>query len=97
MANGPLLNGRYELTDRLGAGGMGVVWTAHDRLLHRTVAVKVLSGAGVPPEAAVRLKREARAAAGLSENRHVVTVHDFGRCGRGCPSRTGRDREGQPP
>ncbi|MEV6161281.1 protein kinase [Streptomyces sp. NPDC052052] len=78
---GHVLGGRYELTERIGAGGMGVVWSARDRLLHRTVAVKVLSGAGGTPDAAVRLEREARAAAGLSENRHVVTVHDFGRDG----------------
>ncbi|MFW6694120.1 serine/threonine-protein kinase [Streptomyces sp. MAR4 CNX-425] len=76
-----LLGGRYELTERISAGGMGVVWAARDRVLHRTVAVKVLSGAGVAPDAVARLEREARAAAGLAENPHVVTVHDFGRDG----------------
>ncbi|MFJ7158850.1 serine/threonine-protein kinase [Streptomyces sp. NPDC101118] len=76
---GRLLGGRYRLGKRLGAGGMGVVWEAHDDLLHRTVAVKVLPDTPETPEALARLEREARAAAGLSENRHVVTVHDFGR------------------
>ncbi|MFD5410964.1 protein kinase domain-containing protein [Streptomyces nojiriensis] len=69
---------RYELVERIGSGGMGVVWRAHDRTLHRTVAVKVIAGPGVSAEAVSRLEREARAAAGLSQNRHVVTVHDFG-------------------
>ncbi|MFG2715294.1 protein kinase [Streptomyces goshikiensis] len=74
---------RYELVERIGSGGMGVVWRAHDRTLHRTVAVKVIAGPGVSAEAVSRLEREARAAAGLSQNRHVVTVHDFGHEGAG--------------
>ncbi|MGW2107086.1 serine/threonine-protein kinase [Streptomyces sp. NPDC001948] len=78
---GPVLSGRYLLGDRLGAGGMGVVWRAQDLVLHREVAVKTVSGPDVTPEAAARLEREARAAAGLSTSPHVVTVHDFGRDG----------------
>lgn len=74
---------RYELVERIGSGGMGVVWRAHDRTLHRTVAVKVIAGPGVSAEAVSRLEREARAAAGLSQNPHVVTVHDFGHEGAG--------------
>ncbi|MFF4583624.1 protein kinase [Streptomyces sp. NPDC001373] len=76
-----VLSGRYRLVERLGAGGMGVVWRAEDLLLHREVAVKTVAGPGVTDNAAVRLEREARAAAGLSDNPHVVTVHDFGRDG----------------
>nr|WP_276613938.1 serine/threonine-protein kinase [Streptomyces sp. A0642] len=64
--------------ERVGSGGMGVVWRAHDRTLHRTVAVKVIAGPGVSAESVSRLEREARAAAALSQNRHLVTVHDFG-------------------
>ncbi|MEU3910320.1 protein kinase [Streptomyces sp. NPDC029721] len=76
-----VLSGRYRLVERLGAGGMGVVWRAEDLLLHREVAVKTVAGPGVTDDAAARLEREARAAAGLSDNPHVVTVHDFGRDG----------------
>ncbi|GGV77947.1 hypothetical protein GCM10015535_11990 [Streptomyces gelaticus] len=76
-----VLSGRYRLVERLGAGGMGVVWRAEDLVLHREVAVKTVAGPGVTDEAAERLEREARAAAGLSESPHVVTVHDFGRDG----------------
>ncbi|MFD9885620.1 PQQ-binding-like beta-propeller repeat protein [Streptomyces alboflavus] len=75
------LLGRYRLTERIGAGGMGVVWRADDLVLHREVAVKTVAGPGVTDEAAARLEREARAAAGLSDSPHVVTVHDFGRDG----------------
>ncbi|MFJ4674198.1 protein kinase domain-containing protein [Kitasatospora purpeofusca] len=75
---GQILAGRYRLTGQLGAGGMGVVWRAEDLVLHRTVAVKTIAaGPGVAVEAAARLRREARAAAGLSDSPHVVTVHDF--------------------
>ena len=71
---------RYELTGELGRGGMGVVWLATDRVLHREVALKEIS---YPvhlsdDERAVlreRTLREARAAARL-EDPHVVAIHD---------------------
>ncbi len=74
--------GRYRIESRLGAGGMGVVYAAHDPELHRRVALKLLHGfaRGGDDERRVRLQREAQAMAQLSHP-HVVTVHDVGSVG----------------
>jgi eukaryotic-like serine/threonine-protein kinase len=59
-----LVLGRYRLRERLGAGGFGVVWSAHDELLRREVAVKRIALA--PDEDGERASREALASARLS-------------------------------
>ena len=69
--------GRYELGDEVGAGGMGVVYRARDRMLDREVAVKVLRPDLSGAEVAARLVREARILARL-EHPGVVPVHDAG-------------------
>ena len=73
-----VLAGRYRLLDRLGVGGMSVVWRAHDEVLDREVAVKVLSpGPSINPELLDRIRIEARSAARL-RHPNIVEVHDFG-------------------
>lgn len=73
-----ILNDRYQLLERLGTGGMAVVYRAHDRRLDRSVAIKILREIYSPdPTFQERFRQEARAAANLSHP-NIVTVHDFG-------------------
>jgi hypothetical protein len=72
--------GRYEIQRRLGRGGMGTVYVAHDPVLGRMVAVKVFAGDLDVPDARERFSREARAAAALNHP-NIVTVYDFGEYG----------------
>ncbi|MEU4217097.1 serine/threonine-protein kinase [Actinoplanes sp. NPDC026623] len=78
MESGRLIAGRYRLLERLGQGGMSVVWRADDIVLGREVAVKVLSAA-LADDAELRrqIRAEARAAAGL-RHANVVAVFDYG-------------------
>ena len=68
--------GSYELLDQIGAGGMGVVFSARDLRLGRRVAIKVLPG-HLDPIKLQRFEQEARAAAALSDP-HVVAIYDVG-------------------
>ncbi|MEM6991496.1 MAG: protein kinase [Myxococcota bacterium] len=74
--------GRYQLGKQLGAGGMGVVFEAHDPELHRNVAIKLLhpGTSAMAEKTRTRLLREARAMARLAHP-NVVAVHDVGRAG----------------
>jgi eukaryotic-like serine/threonine-protein kinase len=75
---GRTLDGRYQLGSVLGVGGMASVYLAHDRVLERRVAVKVLSPPyGQDPAFVERFRREARSAARLSHP-NVVAVFDSG-------------------
>ena len=70
--------GPYELVAVLGAGGMGVVYRAHDERLDRDVALKVLSANTLSDATAqARLLREARLASKLNHP-HVCTIYDVG-------------------
>lgn len=64
--NRPRAIGRYAVTGLLGEGGMGVVYAAHDAVLDRPVAIKMIRPAVDDGESRDRLIREARAAASLN-------------------------------
>ncbi|MFE6862679.1 serine/threonine-protein kinase [Nocardia sp. NPDC057668] len=75
-----LVAGRYRLQSKLGGGGMGAVWLATDRLLHRDVAIKqVLTTSGLDEDEArevrQRIMHEGRVAAKLSHE-HAIAVYD---------------------
>lgn len=74
--------GPYRLIRRLGAGGTGVVWLAHDSRLDRAVALKLFRGGDVPT--AERMRNEARLAAQL-DHPHVAIIHEIGMTTAGEP------------
>jgi eukaryotic-like serine/threonine-protein kinase len=75
---GTLLLNRYELLEKIGEGGMGIVYKAKCHLLNRFVAVKILKAELSGDEDFVaRFKREATSAASLSHP-NIVNVHDVG-------------------
>ncbi|MGZ0041912.1 Stk1 family PASTA domain-containing Ser/Thr kinase [Paenibacillus ottowii] len=75
---GHLLGGRYEIIERIGGGGMALVYKAQDILLNRNVAVKVLRQQFVHDEEFIRrFRREAQSAASLSHS-NVVSIYDVG-------------------
>ncbi|MCB9704754.1 MAG: serine/threonine protein kinase, partial [Myxococcales bacterium] len=77
-AEGPEVFGRYRIEAKIGAGGMGVVYRAHDPELDRRVAVKLLRAEAADDERArQRMLREARAMARLAHP-NVIHVYDVG-------------------
>jgi len=76
-----LLSGRYELLEKIGDGGMAVVYKGKDRLLNRYIAIKILRPEFTKDATFVEnFKRESQAAAGLSHP-NIVGVYDVGREG----------------
>jgi serine/threonine-protein kinase len=74
----PTKIGRYEITERVGRGGMGAVYRGRDTILDREVAIKVMSSDFAADESSrPRFYREARAAAKL-QHRNIVTIFEFG-------------------
>ena len=70
--------GKYRILERIGRGGMGSVFKAHDPVLDRLVALKVFSAeADYSDELRARFFREAQACAKLSHH-NIVTIHDLG-------------------
>jgi serine/threonine-protein kinase len=74
-APGTRLHDRYVLYTRIGVGGMGEVWHAHDLRLDRPVAIKLIPGASER-----QIRAEAQAAARLSHP-HIAGIYDFGDTG----------------
>src|SRR5262249_1857596 len=75
------LAGRYRLIERLGSGGMAVVWRAYDEGLARQVAVKLLTpGFAAGAASRGRVRAEAQAAACLSHP-NITNVYDYGEAG----------------
>jgi serine/threonine protein kinase len=72
------IDGRYQIVARIAAGGMGEVYRAHDPVLDREVALKILHPSlADDPGFIDRFRREARSAAMLSHP-NIVAVHDWG-------------------
>src|SRR5262245_30735555 len=69
--------GRDRLVKKLGEGGMGVVFQAHDEQLDRPVAIKMIREADANDTSRQRLWREARAAASVSHP-NVCQIHEVG-------------------
>ena len=74
--------GQYTLLEKIGEGGMGVVYRAEHEMLRRPTAIKLLPPASAGLEGLKRFEREAQLTARL-DNPHTVSVYDYGRTPEG--------------
>jgi tetratricopeptide (TPR) repeat protein/predicted Ser/Thr protein kinase len=75
---GRTIGGHYRILERIGAGGMGVVYRARDERLERDVAIKVLPDTAITDDAARRRIRHEALALSRAAHPHIATVHDVG-------------------
>ena len=76
-----VLAGRYELLERIGEGGMSVVYKAKDKLLNRFVAIKILKPEFIGDHKFIdSFRRESQAAASMSHP-NIVNIYDVGKEG----------------
>jgi serine/threonine-protein kinase len=81
---GDLIDGKYQLEELIGTGGMGTVWTARNQTLGVQRAVKLIRADADSAESTDRLLHEAQAAARLADPA-IVRVFDFGKTPEGDP------------
>ncbi len=75
---GQRLSNRYDIRTELGRGGMGVVYRAHDPMLNREVAIKLIPPTLLSPDTEQRFQREAQLVAQM-DHPAVVPIFDFGK------------------
>ncbi|MCH8224285.1 MAG: serine/threonine protein kinase, partial [Chloroflexi bacterium] len=71
-------NGRYQVKEFLGEGGKKKVYSAHDSVLDRDVALAVIKAEGLDDASRARVTREARAMGRLGDHPNVLPIHDLG-------------------
>jgi len=81
---GSLFLGKYNIQDRIGLGGMGVVYRCSQVFIGRDLAIKTLNQGSMSDEAVQRFQTEAKAAGSLNHP-NIVSVHDFGVTDGGTP------------
>ncbi len=79
MTPGTLFANRYVIEERIGAGGMGVVYRAHDQMAQLDLAIKVIHPHRVSPQETERLKQEGLLARNL-RHKNIVAVYDINEC-----------------
>jgi serine/threonine-protein kinase len=79
---GTIIDGKFEVLRRIGVGGMGEVFEAHNRVLQRNVALKIVGGTNA--DAAARLRREARVIASM-QHPNICDLYDIGIMPDGSP------------